>query len=272
MLLFSLSTEGFGQDISKAMSFNIRYATKNDGVNQWENRKKELVGLIKKHDPDVIGFQEVLLSQLTFLIKNNSEFNKIGVARGDGKEKGEFSPILFNSKKFDLIESNTFWLSESPNNPSIGWDAAHKRICSYVKLRYKSSQNTLWVFNTHFDHIGEKSKKNSAFLIIKKIKTLVSNKDNVILMGDFNSYPETLPITKIKTYFEDGLTVSKKSLKGPFGTFNGFSSKQKLDKNRIDYIFTKNIKVLSYVHIDDKMKNSNFISDHFPVLITFENK
>ena len=103
MLLFSLSTEGFGQDISKAMSFNIRYATKNDGVNQWENRKKELVGLIKKYDPDVIGFQEVLLSQLTFLIKNNSEFNKIGVARGDGKEKGEFSPILFNSKKFDII-------------------------------------------------------------------------------------------------------------------------------------------------------------------------
>ena len=73
MLLFSLSTEGFGQDISKAMSFNIRYATKNDGVNQWENRKKELVGLLKKHNPDVIGFQEVLLSQLTFLIKNNSD-------------------------------------------------------------------------------------------------------------------------------------------------------------------------------------------------------
>ena len=204
MLLFSLSTEGFGQDISKAMSFNIRYATKNDGVNQWENRKKELVGLIKKYDPDVIGFQEVLLSQLNFLIKTNSEFHKIGVARGDGKEKGEFSPILFNSKKFDLIESNTFWLSETPNNPSIGWDAAHKRICSYVKLRYKSSQNTLWVFNTHFDHIGEKSKKNSAFLIIKKIKALVSNKDNVILMGDFNSYPGTLPIIKIKPILKMG--------------------------------------------------------------------
>ena len=87
-------------------------------------------------------------------------------------------------------------------------------------------------------------------------------------MGDFNSYPETLPITKIKTYFEDGLTVSKKSLKGPFGTFNGFSSKQKLDKNRIDYIFTKNIEVLDYKHIQKKLPNKLWPSDHLPIFIS----
>ena len=128
------TTNSFTQDLSSAMTFNVRYATAKDGINQWENRKKDVLNLLKNYSPDIVGFQEMLKSQLEFIDENLNEYNYVGVAREDGKSEGEFSPIFFNTKKYKIIENGTFWLSKTPDVPSIGWDAAHKRVCTYVKL------------------------------------------------------------------------------------------------------------------------------------------
>ena len=252
------------------MTFNVRYSTAKDGANQWENRKEDVLNLLKNYSPDIVGFQEMLKSQLKFIDKNLYKYNYVGVAREDGKSKGEFSPIFFNTKKYKMIENGTFWLSKTPDVPSIGWDAEHKRVCTYVKLVNLKKKNFLWVFNTHFDHIGKNARINSSKLLTSKIEKLINSaSEKIILMGDFNSLPQSEPIKIIKNILKDGIINSKNKFKGELSTFNGFEINKKNDGKRIDYIFSKNLKIESYKHIYDKRKNSLYVSDHFPVLISF---
>ena len=270
LIFFSvLSFLAISQDISSAMTFNIRYATINDGVNQWENRKKELTDLLNYYNPEIIGLQEALLIQINFILDHLPSYKKVGIAREDGKIEGEFSPILYDSIKYTIEQTGTFWLSENPNKPTIGWDAAHKRICTYAGLINKKTGELIWVFNTHFDHIGQEARIKSANLIIKKISEITLSSESIILMGDFNSLPNSAPISYIKSNLLDGLEISKSDFYGPYGTFNGFNPLHPLSENRIDYIFIKNLEITSYRHIDDKMKNSSCISDHLPILMTF---
>lgn len=254
----------------KAMSYNIKYDNVNDTVNNWNDRKEEMVELLKKHQPEFIGMQEVLYKQLEYLDNSLVDFNYIGVGRDDGKRKGEFSPILFNTSHFDLLDSNTFWLSKTPDKISVGWDAAMERICSYGLFQSKTSQKKIWIFNTHFDHIGVKARKKSAQLILKKIKQLNVNNFPVILMGDFNLMPEEKPIQSIQKRMDDGQHISKTPMKGPKGTFNGFDINDPQER-RIDYIFTKGLSVDSYLHIDERLKTGKHISDHLPVVSTLSN-
>ena len=211
--------------------------------------------------------QEVLHRQLMYLNESLPDYNFIGVGRDDGKEKGEFSPILYDSTKFRLLDSNTFWLSKTPDKISVGWDAAMERICSYGLFQNKSSKRKVWVFNTHFDHIGIKARKNSAKLILKKIKQLNRQKLPVILMGDFNLMPEEKPIQLMGKRMDDGKHISKTPMEGPKGTFNGFDTNAPMER-RIDYIFTKGFVVESYLHIDERLESGKHISDHLPVVST----
>ena len=148
---------------------------------------------------------------------------------------------------------------------SVGWDAALERICTYGLFASIYSGENFWVFNTHFDHIGTVARKKSSELILNKIKEI--NKDSlpVILMGDFNSIPNSEPIKILEQDMKDGLRISSKHLQGPQGTFNGFDVSNPISK-RIDYIFTKNFQVIYYQHIDDRLGNNNHISDHLPVM------
>ena len=127
------------------------------------------------------------------------------------------------------------------------------------------------VFNTHFDHIGIKARKNSAKLILKKIKDINTDKFPVVLMGDFNLKPGEKPVQLIKRYMHDGLDFSKTPFQGPKGSFNGFDTEAPIDA-RIDYIFVKGFDVESYIHIDERMDNGKHISDHLPVLINIAPK
>ena len=265
VLIVMSAYQGMGQTF-KIMSYNIKYDKVNDTVNNWNDRKSPMVALLKKHQPDFIGMQEVLFSQLAYLDESLDDHDYIGVGRDDGKEKGEFSPIFYNTKKFELLDSNTFWLSKTPDEITVGWDAALERICSYGLFQNKTSKNKIWVFNTHFDHVGTKARKNSAKLILKKINEL--NRENlpVVLMGDFNLMPAEKPIQLIKKKMDDGLQISKSPMEGPSGTFNGFDIEDPM-KRRIDYIFTKGLNVESYNHINERLQNGKHISDHLPVLI-----
>ncbi|MEP3210461.1 MAG: endonuclease/exonuclease/phosphatase family protein [Maribacter sp.] len=265
-LLFVFSLAVYGQE-TKVMTYNIKYDNVHDTVNNWNDRKLAMVNLLRKHHPQFIGMQEVLHRQLTYLNTALVDYAYIGVGRDDGAQKGEFSPILYDTTAYKLLKSNTFWLSKTPDKISVGWDAAMERICTYGYFQHKTSKKKLWVFNTHFDHIGQKARKKSAKLLLKKIKQLNTAKLPVVLMGDFNLIPEEKPILSIQKRMNDAQHSAKNPTKGPRGTFNGFDVNDPMER-RIDYIFTEGLEIESYLHLDERLENGKHISDHLPVLIT----
>ncbi|PNQ72169.1 endonuclease/exonuclease/phosphatase [Hanstruepera neustonica] len=248
------------------MTYNIRYDNPGDGINQWDNRKQELSHLITYYKPDVLGIQEGLLHQLQYLDTQLMDYSRIGVGRDDGVTKGEFSAIYYNHHKLSLIQDFTFWLSETPDTVSVGWDASMERICTYGLFQDKTTMQKLWIFNTHFDHIGERAREESSKLILKKINDLNTEDFPVILMGDFNSEPDSQAIKTLTDWFVDASKTIDNGKYGPEGTFTGFTENA-IPERRIDYIFVKNLGVAAYRHIDDKMPNNQYLSDHLPVIV-----
>ena len=268
MILLSTISTAFSQT-AKVITYNIRYNNAGDGINAWPNRKYQVTDLLRFHEADIIGLQEALYDQVTDISLQMPGFDQIGVGRDNGKAAGEYSPIFYNSRKYQLKDHGWFWLSETPNVPSMGWDAACKRICTYALLEDYDKRKSMWVFNTHFDHVGDEARINSAKLILQKIDSLNTKNDPVILMGDFNLTPDTKPIAQIETKLTDSKKVTAQVPYGPEGTFNGFDFNSEL-KERIDYIFVKGkIDVKKYGVLTDS-NDRRYPSDHLPVLVEIE--
>jgi len=273
-LLVLFISLAFSQDVLNTIytqsnfliSYNIRYDNNWDVENSWSLRKNRICQLLNDYNPSIFGIQEGLLNQVGFIDSVLIKYDYVGVGRDDGKMKGEFCAIYFDTTRYKIRNNSTFWLSETPDVVSVGWDAALERICTYGLFEDKNSGEKFWVFNTHFDHLGVIARKKSSALILKKIKEINTQSLPVILMGDFNSIPDSEPIKILKNDLIDALQISLDNLKGPQGTFNDFDEMLPID-NRIDYIFTINVKVLSYRHIDDRLNNNRHISDHLPVMI-----
>ena len=261
MYIFSCTSK-----TTTVMSYNIRYDNKWDKENSWDTRKESIVRIFEKYSPSFIGTQEGLAHQIDYMDSALTGYDYIGVGREDGEKKGEFCAIYYISDTYNVIESSTFWLSDNPENVSIGWDAALERICTYGLFEHKQSKNRIWVFNTHFDHMGEIARKKSSELILARINDLNNFSEPIILMGDFNSLPNSRPVHTILKELKDSFNISLNKPKGPKGTYNGFNEDQPIEK-RIDYIYLKNIDVLSHDHIDDRLENNNHISDHLPVIV-----
>ena len=255
-----LFLEGFTQ--IKVLTYNIRYNNAGDGSNAWALRKEAIADSIKLANPDIICFQEVLYDQYVFLNDNLFDYFSYGIGRDDGKTVGEYSPVFVRKSKFEVIDSGTFWLSENPENPSKGWDAALNRISSWVKIKEISTNKALMVFNTHFDHIGKIAQKNSAALIIQK-SVSIAGKLPCIITGDFNLTPQEAPYALIlKSGFDDAFLKNKQL---ETYTFTGFVLDLKIAK-RIDYIFSnKKLKASTYQTYKWKTATSAFLSDHLPV-------
>lgn len=249
------------------MTYNIRYDSKNDSLDYWNDRKADVVQMVQRYKPSFMGIQEGRPHQVTYLDDKLKSYAYIGVGRDDGQQKGEYSAIFYDTTKFKVLESNTFWLSKTPEKVSVGWDAAMERICTYGLFENIETKKQLWVFNTHFDHIGVKARKKSAGLILKKIRQINTTKLPVVLMGDFNLEPTEKPILLIKKAMDDAMEITQTPMKGPKGTFNGFDITT-IPERRIDYIFLKGLQVASFAHLDDRRENGRYISDHLPVLIT----
>ena len=173
----------------KVMSYNIRLDVKSDGENWWEKRKDKVAGLVNYYEADFVGLQEVVHNQLLYLKDSLTGYNFIGVGRDDGKEAGEYSCIFYKKDKYSVVEQSTFWLSPTPDIPSKGWDAALNRVCTYGLFKNNKTKKLVWVFNTHFDHMGNLARLESAKLIIKKIHELNTKNYPVIVSGHFNSKP-----------------------------------------------------------------------------------
>ena len=248
------------------VSYNIRYDNNWDIENSWEIRRSNIIQMLIKYSPSILGIQEGLLNQVQYIDSSLINYDFVGVGRDDGKNKGEFCAIYFDTTRYVLLKNSTFWLSETPDTISVGWDAALERICTYGLFKDRITKKEFWVFNTHFDHMGSIAREKSSRLILKRIKKINRQSLPVILMGDFNSIPNSPPVKEIITELSDALQISKEKLHGPRGTFNGFNEDLPIEK-RIDYIFTKKLKVLSYRHINDRLENNRHISDHLPVMI-----
>jgi len=266
-LLFAITVFGLfircsTQKIS-ILSYNIRYANPNDGDNIWENRKGAMIESLRKIHPSAIGMQEVVHSQLIDLLNGMEEYSYVGVGREDGQKKGEYSPIFYQKKQLELLESDTFWLSDTPDQITVGWDAALERICTYARFKDKRSKEEFWLFNTHFDHVGEKARANSVRLIMSKIETKNQQQLPVILTGDFNLTKDHEPIQYLMSTFEDVQQHLNPEHKN-YGTFTGFDTLS-VEKRRIDYIFQKGFTVLEADHLWLKTEKGLWVSDHHPV-------
>lgn len=269
ILLLAFTTAVHGQESFKAITLNIRYATTGDGVNQWENRKSAVIDFVLFEQPDVMGMQEALYAQVQYLEEHLPSYKRVGVGRDDGKQKGEFSPIFFNTLKYTLVDSGTFWLSLTPEKPSVGWDAALPRVCSWVILEDKLSKELVQVYNAHYDHVGEEARQKSSQVILRKSEEM-EMADKVIIMGDFNLEPTAKAIQEfVQAGFKDSFEASERRF-GPVGTYNAFKVTESHTR-RIDYIFAKGFEPKTY-KVESSVINGIFLSDHFPVVVTMEKK
>ena len=209
--------------------------------------------------------QEVLENQLNELQINLKDYSFIGIGREDGQNKGEFSPLFYLKDSYNVIKTSTFWLSDTPDKVSVGWDAALERICTYGYFESKIMKKRFWVFNTHFDHMGGVARKKSIELIISKIDKLNTENDPVVLMGDFNLIPISDPIKVLSEKFIDSFSINSNNL---IGTYNGFSELYG-NSRRIDYIFSKGLILKSSENVAVKTPYGGWASDHHPVKVLF---
>jgi endonuclease/exonuclease/phosphatase family metal-dependent hydrolase len=253
------------------MTFNIRYNNPNDGENAWPKRKEPVANLVRFHQVDLLGVQEALKEQMDDLAQLLTEFNWIGLGRDDGREKGEYSAILFRKDRFALLQQQTFWLSATPEQPgSIGWDAAITRVCTWGKFKDRQTGKIFFLFNTHFDHIGQRARVESARLILQNVQALVKTAP-AIITGDFNANETSLvyetmtagatqPIHRLR----DARVISQLPHYGPLWTFHGFGAAA--ERPLIDYIFgNARVTVLRHTTIAEA-NDGRYASDHLPVM------
>jgi endonuclease/exonuclease/phosphatase family metal-dependent hydrolase len=269
ILLFTCSL-AISQNI-RVITYNIRFNNPDDGVNAWPNRSQQVSALLDFHQADIFGLQEALIGQIEDIQAALPKMKWVGVGRDDGEKAGEFSPLFYNSEKFKALKKGWFWLSQTPEKPGLGWDAACNRICTWLVLKSKKSDQKFMVLNTHFDHKGTQARTESAKLILRKIKELNTENLPVILTGDFNLTPEQEPIAIISSELKDSKSISKKPPYGSSGTFNNFDFNSLL-KDRIDYIFVSDqIEVKQFGVLSDS-KDQRYPSDHLPVFVNLEIK
>ncbi|MEX0773285.1 MAG: endonuclease/exonuclease/phosphatase family protein [Balneolales bacterium] len=250
------------------MSYNIRYDTPSDGINAWPHRKDKVAEMIgQKYQSDIVGLQEALKSQIDELEEQLPEFAWVGMGRADGKDAGEFSPIFYKKDRFEVLEDNTFWLSETPDVPgSVSWDSAITRVVTWARFREKNTDLEFIVFNTHFDHRGEQARIESARMLVSRVSEVPENIP-VIITGDLN-VPESSEVYDVLTGapgLMDARYASQTEHEGPTATFNSWDELRP-PGSRIDYILVRGgVGVLNHRFLDDRY-DGRFPSDHLPVI------
>lgn len=259
----------------RVMTFNLRLDTPTDSSNAWPHRKEMVAKTMRYHKADFVGIQEGLPHQLEQLDEMLPYFDRIGVGRNTSDDPGEYSAIYYKKDRFELIDDDTFWLSETPDEvASVGWDAALPRIVTWGEFRDTRSGETFFVFNTHFDHIGEKARAESASLILEKINEIAGDAPAVVT-GDFNTTENDAPY-KILTGetgdqengLMDGFYEAEYGHHGPTSTWNGFE--EILPDRRIDFVFANDgFDVIQHAILADQY-DGRFPSDHLPVVADLE--
>ena len=255
------------------LSFNIRFANPNDGINVWGKRSKHVSGLIQKYDDDIIGVQEALLSQIEDIRKDLGHIYEIyAVGRGGEGKNNESCAILCKRERFLILDKGTFWLSETPDIIGSKLDGSTlPRICSWMRLFDFYNERVIFVFNTHLDHMNSKIRFRMVEILNSYLEKLLINSisRNVILMGDFNAISNEETIGFIKEKLNDSCLDEKEF------TFHGWTGKNQY--GRIDYIFYKEnrMELKIFKTIKDEFEEDGikkYPSDHFPIRVVFNYK
>lgn len=245
-----------------AMSFNVRQDTATDGADAWPNRREFVASTVRLHRPDVVGLQEPLAHQFEYLRETLPGYGWVGVGRLGGDE-GEFSPVGYRRDRFDCLDSETFWLSETPAEAgSVGWDASHARVVTWVRLRDRERGAEFHHYNTHFDHTGASARRESAGLLCERLPD-----GDVVVTGDLNCEPGSPPYRLLvggeDAPLRDAKAVARHGHHGPEGTFHEFTGEP---GPRIDYVLVSpSIEVRQHATLADR-RDGRYPADHFPVL------
>ena len=253
----------------RVMTYNIRLDLESDGPNRWSERREQFIGQVRLMHPGILGLQEVVPGQKADLERSMPGYAFLGVARDDGKSKGEFSNLAIDRALFEVRSSGTFWLSPTPDVPSKGWDAAYPRIATWAHLVRRNDGKRFLALNTHLDHVGKQARLESARQIVRWIAANRTPGESVIVTGDLNAEPGTPPLNELTSSdpgLRDAWTASKTPPVGPEGTFNNWVLVP-TEKRRIDYmLFDPSIEVDRYAVLAWHGEGGRLASDHYPVL------
>jgi len=267
----------------RAATYNVRQFNAGDDAkgNGWERRLPVIASLIRYHDFDIFGAQEVFHSQLEDLLGALPGYGYTGVGRDDGAEAGEYSVVFYKRDRFELLDSGHFWLAEDSTRPNKGWDAKYVRICCWGRFLDRETQERFWFFTLHTDHKGEQSQVESCRLVLDKIRTMCRG-ERAVLTGDFNvgETSESYAVLRDSGLLSD--TYDLAEIKYAWtGTENGFDPDRKTFRH-IDYLFvTPGFRVLRYGILTDTYRTeepedsakpfrARTPSDHFPVLVEMD--
>lgn len=253
----------------RAMTFNIRYDNPGDGEDAWPKRREAVATLIRFYAPDVLGLQEVLLRQRDQMMADIPGYAFLGVGRDDGRSAGEFAPLAYRTDRFDLVEQGHFWLSDTPDRPQAGWDAALPRIATWARLTDRTTGARLLVLNTHFDHRGEAARRNSAIQIRDWLAAERNGCERLVVLGDFNARPSQQPYLSITAgdppVLADARRLSETPPFGPPGTATAFDI-LRADEEPIDYIFVEPGTRVIRFGVLTQHDGGRLPSDHYPVV------
>ncbi len=249
----------------KVISFNVRHSAANDGQNSWVYRRPAAVAMLKEQNPDVFGVQEARYDQLEYLSAGLPEYACVGIGRDDGKSLGEHMSIFYNTGTVELLDWGTYWLSETPEVPSMGWGAHHYRTATWTRMRHIPSGNEFFYVNTHLDHQSKEAQKNGLALVVDRIAQMNPDGAPMILTGDFNVHPDDEILTDLDSIMKSARVYAEVS--DTTASFNGWGTSSQV----IDYIYysvfpeCKMFKVLNETY-----EGVDYISDHYPVVALLE--
>lgn len=253
----------------RVMTYNIRLDLASDGANAWPHRRAWVAAQVVWLHPDILGMQEVQPNQKTELAADLPQYRLFGGGRDDGMEKGEASPIGFDTRRIDFLEGGLFWLSPTPTIPSRGWDAAYNRIATWARLRVHGTRQVILAINTHWDHIGIIARRQSAAQITRWIEANRRHCEQVMLFGDFNSEIDSEQMRLVIGGYpglRDARAASKSRPFGPAGTFNNFEIPPRETKAIDHLLLGKEIEVERYMVLA-QLIDGRWPSDHFPVVV-----
>ena len=249
----------------RVMTYNIRVNLASDGPNAWPHRKDAVASIVLAEKADILGVQEALPEQLSDLDARLPGFARFGVGRNTDRS-GEHTAVFYRVERFELLQHDTFWLSETPAVAgSKSWDAAYERIATWGRLHDRRSGMSFYLFNTHFDHVGVVARRQSAKLLTAEIRR-IAERAPAILMGDFNDVAGSdFHTTLTVAGFEDALARSRSAPRGGGSTWNAFREIE--PGRRIDFIFVRGaVAVLTHETIATRLPDGRFPSDHLPVV------
>ena len=246
----------------KVMSYNIRMGVAKDGTNSWEYRYPATAMMLKDQMPDVFGVQEAFNFQIKFIEENFTDYDSFGVGRDNGKSEGEFMSIFWNKKTVKMIKGGTFWLSETPEKPSMGWDAACKRTATWALMKDKNTGKLFYFVNTHLDHKGAEARRKGLELIVSRIDEINPKGYPMILTGDFNIKQDNEALVGLEQRMQSARKIAPKTDNN--ATFNNWG-KAKSDMV-IDYIYVSGFSACPEYHtITEKYGTWKYVSDHYPI-------